>query len=344
MTRLPDPLARALRRAAAGEPLSESESYEAFSWILDGGAGEVPTASLLTALQLRGETAAELRGALRAIRDRMIRFETGEGPHLDTCGTGGDGGGTVNISTAAAIVAAACGYRLVKHGNRAASSPSGSSDVLAALGIETDVEPEVQARCLKELGIAFLFAPRYHPGLRGVAVVRRQLPFRTLFNLLGPLCNPATPGHQLIGVPDRPRSRLLAETLAAEPTIRRAVVVTGSDGLDEVTLGGATSFWVVEDGTITEGMWTPEDFGLSPVQRDALRVSGAEESARRIRAAFQGEAGPVRDIILANAAAAIWTVEPMPLREAVGRAAQAIDSAAVDRLLERWQDLSRRGA
>ena len=202
---------------------------------------------------------------------------------LDTCGTGGDGASTVNLSTAAAIVAAACGVPVVKHGNRAASGNSGSSDVLTALGVAADPGPEALAQGLAELNIAFLFAPRFHPGLREVAAVRRQLPFRTLFNLVGPLCNPASPGYQLVGTTDEARAGLIAAVLARMPHVRRAAVVTGSDGLDEVTLDGPTRVLVVESGVIRSLSWTPEDFGLPRQGAAGLRVDGPEDSADRIR-------------------------------------------------------------
>ena len=207
-------------------------------------------AAFLTALRVKGETADELEGAVAAVRERMIRWESGmdAAPLLDTCGTGGDGAGTVNISTAAAIVVAACGVPVVKHGNRAATGLSGSSDVLAVLGVATDLGPALSRRCLAELGIAFLFAPRFHPGLVRLAPVRRQLPFRTIFNLVGPLCNPASPSHQLVGVPDENQAELVAQVLSRQEHIHRAVVVTGCDGLDEVTLDGPTQVWVVEAG------------------------------------------------------------------------------------------------
>jgi anthranilate phosphoribosyltransferase len=275
---------------------------------------------------------------VRAVRGRMVGWPSPIPADrlLDTCGTGGDGAGTVNLSTAAAIVVAACGIPVVKHGNRAASGNSGSSDFLTALGIAVDPGPEVLARSLAELNIAFLFAPRFHPGLRHVAAVRRQLPFRTLFNLVGPLCNPASPVYQLIGTTDEGRAGLMAAVLARMPHVRRAAVVTGSDGLDEVTLDGPTRVLVVESGVIRTSGWVPEDFGLPRQGSAGLRVDGPEDSAERIRRALSGESGPVRDYLLANAAAALWVVDQSPLREAVARAAATIDSGAAAGLLERW--------
>ena len=340
-----DPLVLAVEQLAAGESLPAAQCQEAVAAILDNQAPEAQTRAFLTALHQKGESADELLGAVRAIRQRMIAFDYGPaaGDRLDTCGTGGDGAETVNVSTAAAIVLAACGVRVVKHGNRAATGRSGSSDVLERLGVAVDVETSVLRHCLDELGIAFLFAPRFHPGLRGVVAVRRQLPFRTIFNLVGPLCNPASPTHQLVGVPGADQAGLMAEVLARADSIRRAVVVTGGDGLDEVTLDGPTRVRVIEPGTIRELVWSPDDFGLPRVQASELRISGPEASADRLRRLLAGDPGPVRAIVLANAAAALWTISPGPLPALVNRAARAIDSKAAARLVERWSELTREG-
>ncbi len=216
-------VATCLRLLAVGDSPSADDVEHAVGAMLDGQAGEVMAASLLTAIRIRGETADDLEGAVRAVRRRMIAW-TGPIPSdrlLDTCGTGGDGLNSVNLSTAAAVVTAACGIPVVKHGNRAASGTSGSSDVLTALGIAADPGPDAISECLAGLNIAFLFAPRFHPGLAGVAAVRRQLPFRTLFNLVGPLCNPASPAFQLVGTTDEGRAKLLAAVLSRMPHIRR---------------------------------------------------------------------------------------------------------------------------
>jgi anthranilate phosphoribosyltransferase len=333
-----DPATAVLSALSNGGTLSSDEAERAIGALLDGAVSEAASAALLTAIRVRGETPDELEGAVRAVRSRMIGWDSPipSDRLLDTCGTGGDGASTVNLSTAAAIVAAACGVPVVKHGNRAASGNSGSSDVLAALGVAADPGPEAVARCLVDLKIAFLFAPRFHPGLRLVAPVRRHLPFRTLFNLVGPLCNPASPGYQLVGTTDEGRAGLIAAVLARMPHIRRAAVVTGSDGLDEVTLNGVTRVLVVESGDIRSLSWTPEEFGLARQGAAELRVSGPEDSAARIRRTLAGEPGPVRDYLLANAAAALWVIESSPLREATARAASAIDSGTAARLVDRW--------
>jgi len=330
-----------LEKLIAGRALTVSECQGAVAAMLHGQVNPASAAAFLTALRMKGETADELEGAVAAIRERMIHFDSDASTDLlvDTCGTGGDGACTVNISTAAAIVVAACGIPVVKHGNRAASSSSGSSDVLLALGVGIDPELAILRRGLSELKIAFLFAPRFHPGLHHLAPIRRELPFRTVFNLVGPLCNPACPSHQVVGTPEGPHADLLANVLARLPNIRRAAVVSARDGIDEVTLDGPTKVRLVEEGMVQELMWQPADLGLNPSSARALRVRSPRESAERIKTALAGERGPVRDYILANSAAALWITGQHCLREAVDLAARAIDSGAAAGLLDRWRRL-----
>ena len=338
----PFPLAEALGRLGDGHDLTADQAHAAVSAIMAGEVPEAAIAALLAALRVKGEAADELAGAVRAVRERMTTLDRPTTPAvLDTCGTGGDGAHTVNVSTAAAIVAASCGVPVAKHGNRSASGNSGSAEVLAELGVAVEAEPPALRRCLAELGITFLFAPRFHPALRHAASARRQLPFRTLFNLVGPLANPARPDYQLVGVPgDRPAA-LMAEALA-RVGVTRAAVVTGGDGLDEVTLDGPTRVLVVEGPSIAPATWHADDFGLPPARAGDLRVSGPADSARRLRLLFAGDPGPVRDVVLANAAAALWVAGRVgDLRSGVAEAARAIDTGATARLLERWAGLSR---
>jgi anthranilate phosphoribosyltransferase len=332
----------ALAALATGRGLSISESRAAFGAMLDGEASDALSAAFLTALKMKGESEHELDGAVCAVRDRMVPWASGVDPGylVDTCGTGGDGAGTVNISTAAAMVVAACGVPVVKHGNRAATGRSGSSDVLELLGVATDLEPIASRRCLEELKITFLFAPTFHPGLARIAPVRRQLPFRTILNLVGPLCNPASPACQLVGVPDEKHAALVAQVLGRQAHIARAAVVTGCDGLDEVTLDGSTQVWIVEGGSVRHELWHVEDFELPRHASSTIQVGNPRESAEKLAAAFAGESGPVRDYILANSSAALWVAQGLPLREGVALAAAAIDTGAVTRLLERWQRLA----
>jgi anthranilate phosphoribosyltransferase len=337
-----NPVTAALQTLGAGIGLSAAESRLAFASLLDGESSEVMAAALLTALRIKGETAEELEGAVAALRERMLRWETGKTRErlLDTCGTGGDGAGTVNISTAAAIVVAACGVPVVKHGNRAATGLSGSSDVLGALGVAIDLKPELSRRCLAELKIVFLLASKFHPGLVRLGPVRRQLPFRTVFNLVGPLCNPACPSHQLVGVPHEIHAELVAQVLSRQDHIVRAAVVTGSDGLDEVTLSGPTHVRLVEGGKVRHEVWDPEDFGLSRQSAAGIKIRDVSESAQKLTAAFAGEKGAVRDYIIANSAAALRVMGPTSLREGAALATSAIDSGAAAALLDRWRELA----
>jgi anthranilate phosphoribosyltransferase len=335
-------LTGAIDRLTAGLALSASEMHEAVGVLLEGGATDDLAACFLTSLTKKGETADELAGAVQAVRDRMTPWQSEFAPDslLDTCGTGGDGAGTLNISTAAAIVAAACHVRVVKHGNRSATSRTGSADVLAALGVAHDPEPGVSRKCLADASIAFLFAPRYHPGLVRLAPVRRNLPFRTVFNLIGPLCNPASPAHQIIGVPDDSQAGLLANALARQPQLQRAIVVTGGDGLDEITLDGPTKVRLVESGQVEHARWGPEDFGLIRQHAGSLVVRDAHESAGRLVRLFDGERGPARDYVIANAAAALRVVTGCTLLEGAARAGEAIDTGKAARVLERLRVLA----
>lgn len=335
-------LARAVASlVATGRDLEPGRAHAAVAELIQGNSPDALVAAFLTALRIKGESAPELAEAVDAIRARAIPFDPGgtrrDSTLLDTCGTGGDGACTVNISTAAAIVVASCGVRVVKHGNRSASGNSGSAEVLETLGVAIDLDPAAALQCLDELGLCFLFAPRYHPALRALAPVRKALPFRTLFNLIGPLANPARPSHQLVGVSGDREADLLAGALARLGT-KRAAVVVGSDGLDEVTLGGATSVRWVRSGRIETEIWRPGDFSLPEVHADQLCVAGPVESANRVEAVFQGEPGPDRSAILANAAAALLVVEAVEnLAAGVAVASGAIDSGATARLLDRWR-------
>jgi anthranilate phosphoribosyltransferase len=337
-----DPVTAALETLTAGKNLSAAQSRCAVAAMLDGHASETTAREFLEALRNKVETTDELEGAVSAIRERMIGWDCGMSPRglLDTCGTGGDGAHTVNLSTASAIVVAACGIPVVKHGNRAASSSSGSSDVLLALGVAPDVDSDTARRCLAELKIVFLLAPKYHPGLVRLAPLRRQLGFRTIFNLVGPLCNPAFPGHQIVGVPDDGQAELVAQVLSRHEHIVRAAVVTGSDGLDEVTLDGPTHVRIVEAGTVRQETWRPEDFGLTRQGASSLKVCDAAESAQKLTAFFAGEKGAARDYILANSAAALWVARQTPLREGIALAGAVIDSGAAASLLFRWGQLA----
>lgn len=293
--------------------------------ILDGTCGEVETAALLVALEAKGETVDELAASAAVLREYCLPLAAGRDDVLDTCGTGGDGCGTFNISTATALVAAGAGVPVVKHGNRAISSRSGSADVLAALGVRIEMDAASARRCLERAGITFCLAPLFHPRMRHVGEIRRRLGVRTLFNCLGPLANPAGAAYQLLGVGRAEWLDRLAEALARLGT-RHSLLVCGSDGLDEVSLSSTTLVREVKGNAVSATEWTPNDFGLAPCDLNEIRVGSPEESAAVIRAVLRGEEGAPRRIVLANAAAALLAAEKVSsLPEGVAKAAQAID-------------------
>ena len=298
-----------------------------------GTFDEAEAAAWLTALRCKGESASELASAVTVLRGAMHRLDCPSRPVLDTCGTGGDGSGTFNISTATALVVAAAGVPVVKHGNRSVSSRSGSADVLAALGVPVESGPAWSQAALEALGIAFCFAPHFHPALAKVAPLRRKLGVRTIFNLLGPLLNPAGAEHQLLGVGRAELLDPMAGALARLGT-HDALLVCGRDGLDEVSLSGSTMVRRVRDGRVEAFEWTPADFGLDPAPADTLKADGPAASAAVIRGVLAGEDGPARRIVLANAAAALLVAgRAGSLPEGVARAEGAIDSGAARQLL-----------
>ncbi len=298
--------AHILLDALAARSLDAHESYRAFRGIIAGDLGEVEIAALLAALKTRGESPAEITGAARAMREGAVPFPRPLGTIADTCGTGGDGAGTVNISTAAAFVVAAAGIPVAKHGNRAISSQCGSADVLEAAGVKVDAAPDVARRCLDVAGICFLFAPRYHPGMRNAAGVRRTLRTRTVFNLLGPLANPAHPDVQLVGVYAPHLVQPAAETLRLLG-VRDALVVHGA-GLDEVALHGPTTAVRVSNNTLQPMELTPADFGVSPAPLSALMRPVSGDAGAWLRAVLQGR-GPEahQSAIAVNAGAVLVT-------------------------------------
>jgi anthranilate phosphoribosyltransferase len=329
-----------LGRLSAGQDLSLGEMQSVIDQLLSGSVPEAEIAVLLTALRAKGESIDEIAGAALAMRRHMTPIRTRHKQLLDTCGTGGIGSDLFNISTAAAVVVAAAGVPVAKHGNRSITSKSGSADVLRALGVNVDAPVPVVQRCLDELGICFCFAPHLHPAMKHVAPVRKKLGVATIFNLLGPLCNPAGASKQLLGVGKPELHTTMAGVLARIGT-DHAVVVHGTEGLGEVSLSAPTAVIEVCGQTQRAFTWTPEDFGLALAGKDALRVGNAEESAAMINMILSGAPGPPRDIVLLNAAAALWTAEldPSP-KTCVARAATAIDSGAAKNLLSRWITLS----
>ena len=324
-----------LGRVSAGEDLAQEEMADVIDAIMRGEWPAEEIGLLLTALRAKGESVAEVAGAASAMRKHMTPIRSERENLVDTCGTGGDGSGTFNISTAAALVTAAAGIPVAKHGNRKISSQTGSADVLSALGVNVEASVSSVERCLEEVGIGFCFAPQLHPAMKHVAAVRRKLAVPTIFNLLGPLSNPASAGFQLLGVGRGELRSLLAAALSKLGT-QRAVVVCGADGLDEVTLAAQTHVTLVEGIHQQEHSWKPSDFGFHLQELDAIQAANPESSAAVIRSVLQGEPGPAREITVMNAAAAIWTTRVSEnLEQAARRAEQAIDNGSALDVLDR---------
>lgn len=322
-----------LKRVAAGERLDAAEAATAFGAMIGGGVSEMSMAAFLTALAVRGPSVAEIGGAARAMRAAMTTVEAPRNA-IDVCGTGGDGAGTLNVSTATAFVVAACGVPVAKHGNRAMSSRTGAADVLEALGVPINLDADAARKSLIGPGFAFLFAPSYHPAMKNVAPVRRDLGFRTVFNLLGPICNPAGVRRQLIGIYAREWLEPVAHVLAGLGT-EKAWIVHGASGLDEISTTGATRVAMLENGHVTVEDIVPEDAGIERSALAALKGGTAEENARAIGALFAGAKGAYRDIVLLNAAAALIVAgEASNLKDGVARAAEAIDQGRAAAALE----------
>jgi anthranilate phosphoribosyltransferase len=315
-----------LARLARGEALNAEESEAAFGVIMEGEATPAQIAGLLMAMRVRGETVAELVGAVRAMRSRMIAVTAPPGA-IDVCGTGGDGAGTLNVSTAVAFVVAACGVPVAKHGNRALSSRSGGADVLAELGVDVDLPFERLAALIEEEGCAFLFAPRHHAALRHAAGPRVELGTRTIFNLLGPLANPARVKRQLTGTFEPRWARPMAETLGELGT-ERAWIVHGQ-GLDELALAGESEVVELHGGQLRQFRVAPEDAGLARAPLSAIQGGDRAENAAALDRLMRGERGAYRDTVLLNAAAALIVADQAAdLRDGVEQAGRALDGGA----------------
>ncbi len=321
-------LAAVVEPLLAGQAVPPGALRSALSTLMSGQCSDAEIASLLTAIALRGETDQDLAEAASVMREKATAVPVSRTGLVDTCGTGGDRLHTFNISTAAAIVAAACGVPVAKHGNRQASSSSGSADVLEALGVNLQISAADAGRCIDEIGIGFCFARTLHPAMKHVAEVRRALGFRTIFNLLGPLSNPARAEYQLIGASRVATAERLAGAIARLRT-RRTLVVCGNNQLDEVSLWGTTHVLDVRGSEITTETWTVDDLGLPTCEPRDLIARSPQESADIIRAIFEGKSGPHRHIVVANAAAALCTSgKVVSLKAGVAAAQQAIDSRA----------------
>ncbi len=317
------------------------ESAAAMREIMDGEATPAQISAFITALRIRGETAEEIAGMATVMRDMALPLDV-EGPLVDTCGTGGDGKGTFNVSTAAAFVAAGAGLRVAKHGNRAASGVCGSADVLEALGVKVALDPAGVRRCILEVGIGFMFAPTFHPAMRHAGPVRREIGIRTAFNILGPLTNPARAQRQLIGVAEPDLGEKVARVLALLGSLG-ALVVHGDDGLDEVSLGAANRAWELKGGEVRSFTFSAEDLGLPRVTIDQIAGGTKDENAATLRRTFQGEPGPIRDVVVANAAAALMVGGAAgSLKEGVDLARRTIDGGEALGKVDGLVELSRR--
>jgi anthranilate phosphoribosyltransferase len=336
-----DVLSAALAELTAGRDLSEADARGVLLEIMGGRTGEAQTGAFLSALRVKGETAAEIVGMARAMSELAEKVEVDADVILDTCGTGGDSAGTFNISTAAAVVAAAAGVTVAKHGNRSATSKCGSADVLEALGVVIDLAPEQVSRCIAACGIGFMFAPRHHLAMKHVAPVRRELGMATTFNLIGPLTNPAGARHQLIGVADARYVDRIAQAVRMMGNARN-LIVHSDDGLDEISNTGENRISEVRDGAVSTFTLRPEDFGLARATIADLRGGDREQNAQIIRQILAGEAGPKRDIVLMNAAAALVVGgKARDFKDGVALAARSIDSGAARATLEHLVRLSR---
>ena len=328
----------AIARLVKRQDLSEDEAAAAFEIIIRGDATPSQIAGFLIALRMKGETAEEIAGFARTARAMATPIEV-EGALLDTCGTGGDGLATFNISTLSAIVAAACGARVAKHGNRAASSLCGSADVLEQLGVKIDLSPEGVARCIDEAGIGFMFAPVFHPSFRFAGATRRELGLRTVFNVLGPLCNPAGAKYQALGVADAAVASKMADVLV-RLGVERAIVFHAADGMDELSVA-SPSFVIEVDGQRKEYELDPAELGLARAPVESMRGGGPEENARLAREVLGGATGPRRDVVLLNSAAALRASGlARDWKEGIGLAAEAIDSERAGEVLDRWARIS----
>jgi anthranilate phosphoribosyltransferase len=325
----------ALERVLGGYDLDDAEMTAALEEILAGDADAAAVAGLLVALRMKGESVGELVSAARVLRAHAVRVPGAPRAAIDTCGTGGDGAGTLNVSTAAGLVAAACGVPVAKHGNRAVSGRVGGADVLEALGVRLELPPAALGECLRTVGFAFLFAPALHPAMRHAAPARRALGVRTLFNLLGPLANPAGVRRQVVGVFARRWVVPVAEALLALGA-ERAWVVHGAGGLDELALEGENAVAEVADGGVRTFGVTAAETGLAPAPAAALAAGSVAQAAACIRGVLAGEPGPARDVVCLNAGAALLVAgATADLPDGVARAAAALDAGAAASVLER---------
>ena len=332
-------ITEAIRAVVEGKHFTEEEMVDIFDVIMDGRATGAQIGAFLAALRMKGETEDEIAGAAKVMRAKAARVDA-EGDVIDTCGTGGDASGTFNISTASALVAAGAGLKVAKHGNRAASSMCGSADVLESLGVKVDADPDVVARCVRDAGIGFMFAPRMHAAMKHAIGPRKEIGIRTVFNVLGPLTNPAGAKKQLMGVFSKDLTETLAKVLGRLES-ENAMIVHGSDGLDEITLTGPTYVSELRDGKVSNYMIQPEELGLDKCSRSDLKGGCAEDNASIIRELLDGKDSPKRNVVALNTAAAMVVGgKAADLKEGLEEAYTSIDSGAAKAALEKLVAMS----
>ena len=331
----------AIQALVGGESLTRDAAAEAMNEIMEGEATPAQFGAFVTALRMKGETADEVAGMAQVMREKSLHVSV-DGPLVDTCGTGGDGSNTFNVSTTTAFVVAGVGVKVAKHGNRAMSGACGSADVLETLGVNIDLSPEGVERCLDEVGFGFMFAQRYHPSMRFAAGPRKEIGIRTAFNILGPLTNPAGATAQLIGVADPSVGETMAKVLGSLGSTH-ALVVHGADGMDEVTLADDTQVWELKDGVVSSYTITPEDLGFERVRANDLKVDSPKESAKMVTEVLEGWPGPPRNVVLVNAAATLVAADRVSsLKEGIAMAAKSIDSGKAKGKLDALVELSQK--
>jgi anthranilate phosphoribosyltransferase len=323
----------ALANIVSGHDLSVEDAAKVMEEIMTGEATPAQFGAFVTALRLKSETAEEITGMARAMREKSLHVQSGD-DLVDTCGTGGDGAHTINVSTIAAFVVAGTGLKVAKHGNRAMTSACGSADVLEAAGVKIDLGPEGVERCIQEIGFGFMFAQTFHPAMRFAGPLRREIGIRTVFNILGPLTNPAGARNQVIGIADGALGEKMARVLQ-QLGCQHALIVHGEDGLDEISIAAPTQIWELKADGIQNYTVTPEGLGLTRASVDAIRGGSAEENVVAMKRVLAGEKGPHRDVVLLNAAAVLTAGDAVQnIGHGIARASEAIDSGrAMEKLL-----------
>ena len=331
----------AISSVVSGQSLSADEAVQVMEEIMTGEATPAQFGAFVTALRLKGETPDEIAGMARVMREKALRVQS-DGDLVDTCGTGGDGSHTINVSTIAAFVTAGAGLKVAKHGNRAITSACGSADVMEAAGVKVDLGPEGVERCIRDVGIGFMFAPTFHPAMRYAGPPRREIGIRTVFNILGPLTNPAGARSQVLGVADGSLGEKMAMVLL-RLGCRHALVVHGEDGLDEISIAAPSQIWELKDGNIYNFTVTPEDLGLSRASASDVQGQSIEDNLAAMNGVLSGEKGPARDIVLLNASAALAAGNAVDnLKQGIMAASESIDSGKAMSRLRALAELSQK--